>query len=229
MARKKDNNGRSSTTATRREREKARRREDILHAARQVFFERGIHRATVDDVAQQAEVSKGTVYLYFDSKEAILATLLLEGLDLLVTDLEAAYAPSESISALHRLQRLARAYLKFFQDHPPYLHLLLAFDQGRFTESISPELYEETLSSSLRGFEWLVRALEQGHIDGTLVVRDARLAASLLWAGVNGVLMLLDHPLRREMIGTQLDAVYAAMVDVLIKGLQEATDESRVE
>lgn len=208
-----------STAITRREREKARRREDILQAAREVFFERGIEHATIDEVAEQAEVGKGTVYLYFDSKEAILAHLLLDGLDLLVNELEAAYAPGELVSVTFRLQRLAKAYLKFFQEHPPYLHLLLAFDQGRFKETTSDELHAEMLSRSRRGFEWLVLAFEQGKQDGTLVTDDPQKAAALMWAGVNGVLVLLDHPLRREVIGDDVESMYRHMVDTLLKGL----------
>jgi AcrR family transcriptional regulator len=56
----------------RREREKGERRESILRTARSVFFERGFHHATVDHVAECAGDSKGTVYLYLESKEAML-------------------------------------------------------------------------------------------------------------------------------------------------------------
>ena len=85
-------------TASRREREKAQRRDDILRAAREVFFQHGFHTATVDDVAVAAEVSKGTVYLYFDTKETILAHLLLEGLDMLIADLEAAIQKARGLA-----------------------------------------------------------------------------------------------------------------------------------
>lgn len=96
-------------TRARREREKEERRQSILRAAREVFFENGFHRATVDDVAGRAKVSKGTVYLYFESKETILALLLLEGLNELVGDLERAYAAAEPLPADERLRRLGRA------------------------------------------------------------------------------------------------------------------------
>ena len=219
MAVKRAKNGRSAVTASRREREKAQRREDILQAAREVFFERGIHHATVDEVAEQAEVSKGTVYLYFDTKETILAHLLLEGLELLVADLEAAFAPAASLPALDRIQRLAAAYLTFFETYPSYFHLISAFDRGRFQAAISPELYNQVLTRSLRGLRWLVRAVEQGRAEGTLRVSDARHAASLIWAGLNGVLVLLDHPLRREIVASDLESLYAGMMETLIRGL----------
>jgi len=51
-------------------------REDILRAARQVFRERGYEKARMEDVARLAGVAKGTVYLYFRSKLAILEALV---------------------------------------------------------------------------------------------------------------------------------------------------------
>jgi AcrR family transcriptional regulator len=105
------------STAERRAREKAQRRQEILDAARLEFFERGFHQPTVDDVAARAEVSKGTIYLYFVSKEEILAHLLIEGLDLLLSDMEAAIAPESSPSAECAMQDLTNAYLHFCQSN----------------------------------------------------------------------------------------------------------------
>jgi len=51
-------------------------REDILGAARQVFRERGYEKARMEDIARLAGVAKGTVYLYFRSKLAILEALV---------------------------------------------------------------------------------------------------------------------------------------------------------
>jgi len=219
MAVRRVQNNRSAVTATRRERERAQRRDVILHAARDVFFERGIHHATVDEVAEQAEVSKGTVYLYFDTKETILAHLLLEGLEKLVASLEAAFAPTESLSAPARIRRLASAYLRYFQDYPSYFHLMSAFDRGRFQEAIPADVNSQVLTRSLRGLEWVVRAVEQGRAEGSLQVTDPRHAAGVIWAGLNGVLVLLDHPLRREIVASDLESMYSTMTETLIAGL----------
>jgi TetR/AcrR family transcriptional regulator len=127
------------STAERRAREKAQRRQEILDAARREFFERGFHRPTVDDVAARAEVSKGTIYLYFESKEGILAHLLLEGLDLLVEQMEAVCRPVLSQEPECTCRKLANAYLEFCQANPSYFRLIMAFDRGRFEESISPQ------------------------------------------------------------------------------------------
>src|SRR5438067_10348420 len=51
------------------------RRVDILDAAQRVFSQRGVSKATVADIAEAAGVAKGTVYLYFGSKEHLLLAL----------------------------------------------------------------------------------------------------------------------------------------------------------
>jgi AcrR family transcriptional regulator len=213
-------NGQVRGTASRREREKAQRRDDILQAARAVFFQRGFHTVTVDDIAAAAEVGKGTVYLYFDTKETILAHLLLEGLDMLVAELEAAYAAERRRAARTRLRHMAEAYLRFFQQNPEYYRLLMAFDRGQFQAAmIDPDVYQEVHARSLNGIEWLERAVKQAQAEGLITVENPREAAGVLWAGLNGVLVLLSHPLRAEIIATDLKSLYGTMTEVLIDGL----------
>jgi TetR/AcrR family transcriptional regulator len=207
------------TTAERRARERAQRRQEILDAARRVFFEHGFHRPTMDDVAAGAEVSKGTIYLYYESKEEILALLLLEGLDLLLDEMETAHAgaglaPEEALGAL------ARAYLRFSQANPSYFRLIMAFDRGRFEGAISRELHEQVLNRSLRGLNLLARTIEEGTRAGAFAVDDAWRAAGSVWAAVNGVLVLMAHPLRQRMLQTDLDTMFGATLDLVIRGLK---------
>lgn len=216
------------STAERRAREKAQRRREILTAARQEFFERGFHQPTVDDVAARAEVSKGTIYLYFESKEEILAHLLLEGLSLLLIEMEAAGnarllagAPS---AAEPDLRRLANAYLQFCQSHPSYFRLIMAFDRGRFEESISPKLYQQVLDRSLKGLALLAGAIETGKKSGVFQVDDPWQAAGSTWAALNGVLVLMAHPLRRAMLKSDVETMFQAMLDLVVTGLKGNQD-----
>src|SRR5215471_8133084 len=55
-----------------------RRREQILAAASRVFARQGFHRSTVRQVAQEAGIADGTIYLYFRSKQDLLLALLAE-------------------------------------------------------------------------------------------------------------------------------------------------------
>ncbi len=208
------------STAQRRAREKARRQQEILEAAREVFFDKGIHRATVDDVATQAEVSKGTVYLYFESKESILAHLLLEGLFILLSELKAAYAPQESLSAEQHLRQLAEAYWQFAQTHPNYFRLLLALDRGRFRQRVPPELYQEILTESIKGLDLAARAIRQGTEEGVFAADDPSLTAGVLWGALNGALTLMANPVRQEMIPAEPKAVFDETFELFLRGLR---------
>ena len=52
------------------------RKEQILEAATEVFIRAGFHKARMDDIAKQAGLSKGALYWYFDSKDAIIQAIL---------------------------------------------------------------------------------------------------------------------------------------------------------
>ncbi|MBA3503395.1 MAG: helix-turn-helix transcriptional regulator, partial [Deltaproteobacteria bacterium] len=51
------------------------RRENILDAALQCFVERGFYGTTIPEIATQASIASGTIYHYFDSKEALVNAL----------------------------------------------------------------------------------------------------------------------------------------------------------
>jgi AcrR family transcriptional regulator len=213
--------GEGLSTAERRAREKAQRRREILDAARQEFFERGFHQPTVDDVAARAEVSKGTIYLYFESKEEILAHLLLDGLDLLLSEMEAASDPEHSLPAEVCLRTLTHAYLRFSQSHPNYFRLIMAFDRGRFEESIPRDLYEEVLEKSMHGLTLLTQTIERGKESGVFRVDDPWQAAGSVWAALNGVLVLMAHPLRQRLLKSDLQTMFQATLDLVVRGLKD--------
>jgi AcrR family transcriptional regulator len=65
----------------RREQEKDNRRKRILEAARTLFFAKGFKNVTVDKIAKFSELGKGSIYLYFNSKEDIYAQILLNDIE----------------------------------------------------------------------------------------------------------------------------------------------------
>ena len=70
----------------RKEREKEHRREEIIDAAQRIFFQKGLSAATMDEIAEAAELSKGTLYLYYNSKEDLYLSVMLRGMDILHGD-----------------------------------------------------------------------------------------------------------------------------------------------
>jgi AcrR family transcriptional regulator len=64
------------TTPSRRDRRISARQTQILEAAAKVFAEKGFRHATIRDVAQAADVADGTIYNYFENKEALLNAII---------------------------------------------------------------------------------------------------------------------------------------------------------
>lgn len=115
---------------SRRIRRKIETRERIVSAAIPIFAERGIEKATVDEVALAADVGKGTIYNYFQTKEEIVVAFLLE-IEQKVQEHVAEYA-----SAAGSLQDVLISFLQFQLElkrpHHPFVRVFFAqlFSQG---------------------------------------------------------------------------------------------------
>ncbi len=70
---------------SRREREKLNRRNEIIQAARKVFSRKDYSTATIDDIAAEAELSKGTIYLYFNNKADLFLSIFEMGMEQIVS------------------------------------------------------------------------------------------------------------------------------------------------
>lgn len=60
---------------------KKKRKEEIILAARKVFFENGFERSKMEDIANKAGIGKGTIYGYFSSKEELFETMICHNID----------------------------------------------------------------------------------------------------------------------------------------------------
>jgi AcrR family transcriptional regulator len=100
-----------SASAIRREREKQMRRQSILSAAEILFAHNGYRRTKIEDIAEKAEVSVGTVYGYFQNKEELLAAVL-DDIGLYIRKLAGkAFGDAGSV-----LEGIERAGLAFFEE-----------------------------------------------------------------------------------------------------------------
>ena len=95
------------------------RRGQILEAARQNFIRHGLADTTVDGIARSAGVAKGTVYLYYRSKDEILRQLLTADLAELHDDTVPAIAREGAIE--DRLRRFFTAVLAFYDRKRDFL------------------------------------------------------------------------------------------------------------
>lgn len=101
---------------------KTSKRELILNAAIETFAQRGFHQARVSDVARQAGVADGTIYLYFKSKDDLLISLFEEKMEQIVQRFRLQVNRCESSG--ERLKCFIELHLKMVAENPSLAEVL---------------------------------------------------------------------------------------------------------
>jgi AcrR family transcriptional regulator len=205
--------------AERKEREKEQRRQDILVAAERVFFAKGFDQATMDDVAVQAELSKGTLYLYFKSKVELHWEITKKGMLRLAEMLTKALATGAG--GLEKLVTMGEVFYRFSVDEPMYFDSL-AFFEGKDIEQLNME--SGSLDSWFKDspIRILYDVVESGVRDGT-IRNDLPVpaVANTLWAQTLGVLQVVKNKKEVfEMLSISAEEVMQCHYELLLNGVK---------
>ena len=109
----------------RREREEKARLSAILLAAESIFAEHGYHRARMEDIAEAAELAKGTLYYYFKSKDEIFMHLLQR--ESAKVHAEIRKLISTSSTFIEILEHSLSFYLEYFDRNIGFLKIFLPY------------------------------------------------------------------------------------------------------
>jgi AcrR family transcriptional regulator len=188
----------AGTTAHRRQRRKVERPNEILAAALDEFAEKGFAATRLDDVARRAGIAKGTIYLYYASKDELFRAVvrrLVPRFDEIERMLQADSGPTEAMLRGPFLE-LQRQLLQ--TDLPRLLTVLLA-EGARFPDLVEV-YYQEALAPALGVVRAIIqRGVERGEFrETTLVEQPQPLIAGLLVAVVWQSLLGHLHPLDTE-------------------------------
>lgn len=172
----------------RKEREKEQRRSDILDAAEKVFFRKGYDQATMDDVAAEAELSKGTLYLYFKSKDDLYFAISLRAHRALRLMFEKAVSPDRTV--VENILEVGKAFLRFSGESSDYFRTLVYFE-AEFNLQHVHEKYESLCQEGADPMSFFINLLRQG-IDSGMIRNDiaAVQLAHILWTQTTGMLKL---------------------------------------
>ena len=153
------------------------RREEIMEAAQRLFLGQGVGSTTIDHVASGADVAKGTVYLHFASKQALLAALGDRYAEQHLAHLKSAIAAQSGQDWSGKLAAWADACVGFYLDSIR-LHDML------FHEARSPT--REGLVDNVV-IDHLEELLKAGSAAGAWSLDDARFTAVFLFSGMHGI------------------------------------------
>lgn len=154
-------------------------RKAFMNAALDEFFERGFAAARMDDIARRVGLSKGTLYLYFDSKEALfnalVETIAVPNVELIEKFTAAAPSATEGIRSL-----MAFVPHVIRETPMPRVVKVLIADSGAFPDVVR-RYRRQVVDRVLAAIAGL---LERGHAAGELIVEDPHLTARLVVAPI---------------------------------------------
>ncbi len=191
-------------------REKTDKRDAILHAAWGLIRHYGYNKTTIDDIAREAKVGKGTVYLYFKSKKEIMLSLTDLTNERITRQLENLASedkpPEERIRAcvLYRLMTLFDLVNRY-----PHSEDVIA--------SILPEIVERLDRYVRRHGELLGQIVDQACNDGIFVSKDPAATGQLL----ANLFEFMTPPYYRFNSRKSLEQFAGEVVDLVLDGLRK--------
>lgn len=156
------------------------KRQKILNAARQVLGEKEIHETLMDEIANRAGVAKGTLYLYFQSKEDLFKGLFQQTLSNLV--IRVGESVKGKLSGKETLKAVFRCQAEFLDEHKDFIaHVMM-----RQAPPFSGPQKKIFASGFKEVFELTDRAVEQSIQEGELKKCPARQVSITLFAHIRG-------------------------------------------
>lgn len=171
----------------RKKREKQKRYNVIVDAAEKVIFSKGIEQATMQEIAQEAELSKGTLYLYFKSKNELYTAIARRGSDILNRRFAKVFAGD--YTGLELIRKIGETYLDFVSENPDYFRAFMHYESLNDVEELQEsEIAEHCEENRREALSFMIRALQIGMQDGTIDESyDPRELAIVLWSSTRGI------------------------------------------
>ncbi len=195
------------------------RREQIVEAATRVFAQKGFRRATTREVAREAGVSEGTIYNYFEGKDALLMAILerLNETERRAEDFEEGMATDFP----GFLKEYLRRRMSFIWENREVFRVVLSemLVNAELRELYLRRVVEPTMRIAEENFR---SRMEQGEVRET----DAPLTTRSVAGAVLGVLVL--GLLGDEEVGSRADEIPDVLAGLLVHGLG-ATEGDRHE
>ena len=169
--------------------DKKAKKAEILHAAMQVFAEKGVGRTKMADIAVAAGIGKGTIYEYFRSKEEIFAEAFrLVSEQTLQLMNQALHQSTDAETKLYRL--LDISLVEFMEHGEHFIEIMMDFWAEGVRKHDHTMMQMVNLKSLYEGYRQAVaRVLEQGIQEGQFRPMDVQLNASLLIAALDGLML----------------------------------------
>jgi len=204
-------------------RRKDARPEEIVSAALEVFADRGFAATKLEDIARRAGVTKGTIYLYFDSKEALFKALIRQTIVPVIAQGEAV-AQSFTGSARELFERLVREYWRLVGETSLVgIPKLMMAEANNFPE-LARFYYDEVVT---RGHRLMAGVIQRGVKAGEFRPVNVMLAAKLAMSPLMHAVIARKAFSACMPEGFDVDSYLNTHIDLYLHGISTARTTAR--
>ncbi|OQX65568.1 MAG: hypothetical protein B6I38_01165 [Anaerolineaceae bacterium 4572_5.1] len=187
------------------------RKEQITEAATKVFAEQGFDKARMDDIATEANLSKGTLYLYFKSKDAIIKHLLDKLFEREFADLQS--LTDDPRPASEKLITFSETMITEMQTWTRLIPIMYEFLGRLFRQSVVQKAFKKYMRFYL---DLITPVIQQGIDEGEFKAGNAEDVAITIGAIFEGTILLWVYD--SEMI--DLEKHLSSGMKLLMDGLK---------
>ena len=157
-------------------------------AAKRVFTDKGFSKATMEDIAKEAELSPGTLYLYFKNKDELYASLSLRILQYLMIRLE--HVSAEPFTdTTERLNALKDAMYDVYEFDPLILINMFHMQSSETLKNLSTDLLNEIETLSRNSLSVMASIFEEGIREKRFIEQKPQAVADTLWSLFSGIVL----------------------------------------
>lgn len=203
----------------RKNREKGLRRNQILKAAKEVFSSKGYNTATMEEIADVAELSPGTLYIYFKNKEELHTFLSIDILQRIAEQVE--FVAQEDVSSEMKLDNLRDVFIEVYENDPMILINLFHLQAGETLKNLSEEVLNQLKETSVKALSAITSIIVEGIEEGVFIDEHPVALADVIWSTFSGVVLWVDS---KRLLNDQKDFVKSTLkiaFSIAKKGLKK--------
>lgn len=203
---------RARTTAS-----KENRKQFILDCAEELILKEGLSNLSLTGVSKRTKLAVGTIYLYFRSKEEIIASLTIKSREILLRKFIEFTIDQEG--ALEKIEALLEAFYSFYVENPFYNQLVSFYETNSGLQES-----EELIEASNKITELVISIIKQGKTEKSVKIEIDEVDFSFwLWGSTIGIIQLIEvkESMLSQTTGRSKQDFYNQHIKLIINSIKQ--------
>lgn len=218
---------------TRKERERNARKELIIDVTEKIIEERGFENITMDMIAEQAEMGKGSLYLHFKNKTSIILAICDRGSTSLNHSMSKVI--TEEITGLQMVEKLGQTYFEFIKDNPLYFNAFNYYESLINRDALDENPMAKKCEENARqAMAYIVRSLQIGMQDGSIDSSyNPKELGLIIWGASKGIVHMSYMKQKEQHISLlddvefSLESLISAFMQLVGQGMKNSDYRSK--